>query len=183
MKERTLIFLLTALAGILLFAGHASAEDRVSCKAVVFYQDATYHVRESAKTMDKVKKDLVDEACDKVCDALHGDEEDACEKECKLKAKLTDINCTGKESKDVKKKSDKKTPEKKYYCKADVSCDGIMFSVKEHAKSKDKAEKKLIEEACECLCIRFSGKEEDECEKSCEKGAKIQNISCKEKVK
>ncbi|MBQ9242284.1 MAG: hypothetical protein IJ165_03525 [Proteobacteria bacterium] len=184
MKKSLLIYISVLVATLCLFATQASAkDDHVSCKATVTYQNDSHIVRESAKTMDKVKKELIDEACDDVCDKLHGDEEDACEKSCKAEAQITNIECTGNESSDADKKADKKSPQKKYYCHADVSCDGKVFSVKEHAKSKEKTEKKLKEEACERACIQLSGKAEDDCEKSCKKSAVIQKIECKEKIK
>ena len=181
--KKYLIYGLIVSASVCLFATQASAKDHVSCKATVTYNEVSYQVRESAKTMEKVKKELVDEACDTVCDKLHGDEEDACEKACKAAAQITQIECTGKEDASADEKSKDKGPKKKIYCHADVSCDGKVFTVKEHAKSQEKVEKKLKEEACERACIQFSGKEEDDCEKTCKKSAEIKKIECKEKVK
>ena len=181
--KKCLIYAIILSAGACLFATQAAAKDHVSCKATVTYNDVSYQVRESAKTMDKVKRDLIEEACDEVCDHLDGAEEDACEHACEAAAQITNIECTGKEDASADGKSKDKGAHKKIYCHADVSCDGKVFSVKEHAKNQDKVEKKLKEEACEHACIQFSGKEEDDCEKACKKSAEIKKIECKEKIK
>lgn len=155
----------------------ASAGNDLSCTANVVYEGQTVSVKENVRSEDHAKWKLVEEGCDKHCEAIPTKpERKACEHACEAAAQLKDLQCGKKpeKSKDEEKLEDAQ----KMKCTGDVSYNGKTYSVKKKAKTEKKAKKKLKEKACLEPCTGFFGRVDESCMMKCEKDASVQNLKC-----
>lgn len=66
------------------------------CTAEVVYNGQVYPMTDTVKPHEDAKAELIEDACDLVCDHLRSHKEDACERACRDAAEVRNLSCEAK---------------------------------------------------------------------------------------
>lgn len=186
---KTLVFfgLISGIALVSAASTAAADDDILRCTAEVVYNGNVYPITEGARDIEDAKREVVEEACDKACDALSGKDEKDCERACEAAAEIRSIDCVEKggkhADKDKKHKKDgiARSHKSHQLCTADVLYQGKTYPVTEDVKGHEDAQKEILHEACDKVCDHLSDKDEKDCEHACKADATVQNLKCEDR--
>lgn len=186
--KNILTFVFVACIALVSAASVAFADgDVLRCSAEVIYNGNVYPITEGARDIEDARREVVEEACDKACDALSGKDEKDCERACEAAAEIRSIDCVEKSGKhahkDKKHKKDgiAKKPKTHQLCTADVLYQGKTYPVTEDVKGHEDAQREVLHEACDKVCDHLSDKDEKDCERACKAEATVQNLKCEDR--